>query len=219
MRKLLLILALANIVYFSWSQGLLSDYGWAPHSDAEPQRLARQIRPEAIRVLPASAAQPASGASPDLPRPAQCLQAGIFDEAQAERLRVTLRTDWSAERWSLDPVVQPARWIIYLGPYATPAALAKKRSELAARKISPQELDEPDLEPGLSLGSFDTAEAARHQLEEFAKSGVRTARVIQSRPEVRGLQLRLLVGLSVTEQARLAPLEAVLAGKTLKPCN
>lgn len=220
MRLVLLMLVLANVLYFSWSQGLLRDYGWAPRSDAEPQRLARQIRPEAVRVVPpTAAAQPSAAAASSLPRPVQCLQAGPFDEAQAERLRGVLRADWSAERWSLDPVVQTARWVIYLGPYATDAALTKKRAELAARKIVPQALDNPALEPGLSLGSFESEEAAHAQLGEFAKSGVRTARVVQSRPELRGLQLRLLVGLSATEQARLAPLEAVLAGKALAPCS
>lgn len=219
LRLLLLLLVLANVLYFAWSQGLLRDYGWAPHSDAEPQRLARQIRPEAVRVLAASAAQPPTGAASSLPRPVQCLQAGIFDDAQAERLRVALRADWSAERWSLDPVVQPARWLIYLGPYATEAALTKKRAELATRKIVPQEVEETELAPGLSLGTFDSEAAAHAQLDEFAKSGVRTARVIQSRPELRGLQLRLLVGLSAPEQARLVSLEAVLAGKALTPCS
>lgn len=222
MRLLLLVLVLANALYFSWSQGLLSSYGFAPHSDAEPQRLARQIRPEAVRVLPASVAEsPASAASAasSLPRPVQCLQAGIFDEAQAERLRVVLRTEWAADRWSLDPAVQAAQWIIYLGPYATTAALTKKRAELVARKLEPRELDDPALEPGLSLGSFETEGDARAQLEEFAKRGVRTARVLQSRPELKGLQLRLLVGLSEPEQARLAPLQAVLAGKPLVPCS
>lgn len=219
MRLLLLILVLANALYFSWSQGLLGAYGWAPQSDAEPQRLARQIRPEAVRVLPASAAESPAPAASGLPRPVQCLQAGIFDEAQAERLRSVLRTDWAAERWSLDPAVQTARWIIYLGPYATAAALNKKRAELAARKVEPLELDDPSLEPGLSLGNFESEEAARAQLEEFARRGVRTARLLQTRPQLKGLQLRLLVGLTAPEQARLVPLQVELAGKPLTPCS
>lgn len=228
MRLLLLLLTLANLLYFSWSQGLLQDYGWAPHSDAEPQRLANQIRPQALRIvrpaMPTSAPTSLTAApAPDpvaasLPRPVQCLQAGIFDEGQAVILRTALAAEWSAERWTLDPAVQPARWIIYLGPYASAAALAKKRAELAARKILPQALPDVALEPGLSLGSFDTQEAAQAELESLSQRGVKTARVLQSLRELRGVQLRLLVGAGASEEARLASLRRALAGKVLAPC-
>ena len=47
----MLALLLANAGYFAWAQGLLADYGFAPLTQAEPQRLTQQIRPEAMQLL------------------------------------------------------------------------------------------------------------------------------------------------------------------------
>ena len=51
MRLLVLFLILANGLYFAWSDGWLRAYGFAPAPQSEPQRMAQQIRPEALRVL------------------------------------------------------------------------------------------------------------------------------------------------------------------------
>jgi hypothetical protein len=47
------------------------------------------------------------------------------------------------------------------------------------------------LEPGLSLGRFSTEEAAQRGLGNLAAKGVRTAKVVQERPDTPGYQLRL----------------------------
>ena len=47
----MLALLLANAVYYVWSEGLLAAYGLAPARQAEPERLALQIRPEAMQLL------------------------------------------------------------------------------------------------------------------------------------------------------------------------
>ena len=49
LRLFVLLLVLANGLYFCLSQGLLRAYGFAPVVQAEPQRLAQQIRPETLR--------------------------------------------------------------------------------------------------------------------------------------------------------------------------
>ena len=49
----------------------------------------------------------------------------------------------------------------------------------------------PTLEPGLSLGGYPTEAAAKQQLEALAQAGVRTAKVVQERPETRGQALKL----------------------------
>ena len=71
LRLLVLLLLLANGAYFAWSKGLLAPYGFAPVSQSEPQRMAQQIRPEAIHILStpgaasaAASAPAASGSSP-----------------------------------------------------------------------------------------------------------------------------------------------------------
>jgi hypothetical protein len=70
LRLLVLALLLANAGYAAWTRGALAAWGLAPAVQAEPQRLARQVRPEALRVavLPAGAgdaAAPAAGGPPD----------------------------------------------------------------------------------------------------------------------------------------------------------
>jgi hypothetical protein len=64
LRLLVLILILANGAYFAWSEGLLRAYGFAPAQQREPQRLAQQIKPEALRVLSAGELTDTSGSDP-----------------------------------------------------------------------------------------------------------------------------------------------------------
>jgi hypothetical protein len=81
LRLIVLLLLLANGAYFAWAQGLLAAWGVAPAQQSEPQRLTQQIRPEALRILPADDARRIEVAAA-APKPAECLQAGPFEEAQ-----------------------------------------------------------------------------------------------------------------------------------------
>ncbi len=64
LRPLVLLLLLANLALFAWSQGYLRMLGFGPAQQAEPQRLTQQLRPQALRVLRegAPAAAPAEAA-------------------------------------------------------------------------------------------------------------------------------------------------------------
>lgn len=64
LRALALALLLANAGYFAWTQGLLAGYGWAPAAQSEPQRLTRQIRPEAMQLLTPDEARQVEGKTP-----------------------------------------------------------------------------------------------------------------------------------------------------------
>jgi hypothetical protein len=60
-RILLLVLVLANGLYFAWSQGALAAFGLLPasYSEREPQRMAQQVRPGALQIRPgASSSSP-----------------------------------------------------------------------------------------------------------------------------------------------------------------
>lgn len=66
LRTLVLLLLLANIAWFSWAQGWLRPWGLAPAASSEPQRLSRQVQPDAIQVLrevPAAAPSASSAAA------------------------------------------------------------------------------------------------------------------------------------------------------------
>jgi hypothetical protein len=115
-------------------------------------------------------------------------------------------------------VTEPARWIIYMGKYADMEQVARKRAELRQRGISFEALTSADLEPGLSLGSFTSQAAATAQLNTLSDRGVRTARVVQERPEQRGQRL-VLPAVDDALRSRADQLKSVLAGKTLRPCR
>lgn len=60
LRLLVLVLVMANVAYFAWSRGHLSGLVSVAPDQREPQRLAQQVRPEVVRLLPpGSAATPA----------------------------------------------------------------------------------------------------------------------------------------------------------------
>ena len=217
LRFILLALVLLNGLYFAWSQGLLIGLGWAPTQQTEPQRLAQQIRPEALRLLSPQELRPPEVAPLAAAKPSVCLQAGLFDEAQGELLRRTLAQVLPAGSWQLESAVAPARWIVFMGKYANAEELAKKRQQLAFLNLKFEPLANPSLGLGLSLGGFETQAAANAALEAFSRRGVRTARVLQERAEEHGLALQLPV-VDEALKARLDELKPALAGKSLSPC-
>lgn len=218
LRFFVLALLLINGVYFAWSQGLLQAYGFGPTPQTEPHRLAQQIRPEALRLLTAQELHLADAVPRSVGQPSACLQVGPFDEAQGALLRRTLASVLPAGSWQLDAAVAPARWIVYMGQYASAEELAKKRAQLASLNLKFEPLHNPALEFGLSLGGFETQAAANATLAALSRRGVRTARVVQERAEVRGLTLRV-PAVDDTLRPRLDELQPALAGKAWSPCR
>jgi hypothetical protein len=218
LRLFVLLLVLLNGLYFAWSQGLLGGLGLAPVQQSEPQRLAQQIRPDALHLLtPQEPGLPQAPPRITSAKTTECLQAGLFDEVQGVLLRRTLVASLPANSWVLDAVETPARWIVYMGKFASTDELASKRAQLASLNLKFEPLVNPALAPGLSLGGFGTQAAANEALAALIQRGVRTARVLQERAEARGLLLRLP---SVDEalRARLDGLTPVLAGNPWTPC-
>ncbi|HMA08280.1 MAG TPA: SPOR domain-containing protein, partial [Ramlibacter sp.] len=109
-------------------------------------------------------------------------------------------------------------WIIYMGKYATAENTARKKAELRQIGVSFEALTDPSLEPGLSLGGFATQAEAAQQLESFLQRGVRSAKVLQERSEVRGQLLRL-PAVDDSLRPRLDELRPALNTKTLRPCR
>lgn len=218
LRLLVLILILANGLYFAWSEGMLRAYGFAPAQQREPQRLAQQVRPEAIRVLtPAEFKRVEAQVQAEL-APRECLVAGPFDDAQATSLRHALESALAPGAWQIEAINVPARWIVYMGKFANAEALAKKQGELAAMKLVPQALTNPDLEIGMSLGAFATQAEATAELNKLSLRGIRTAKVLLERQEGKQSQLKLPF-VTAEIKAQLADFKPVLAGKPLHSCN
>ena len=239
LRIALLILLLANAGYFAWSQGALRSLGWAPAQHSEPERLQQQLQPEALRLLPpeetpdtaaATAPAPTAPAEPAAPAtaevqapngpalsgPAPCLQAGVYDDDASDTLRRALVLQLPEGSWNLAPLTQPGRGMVYMGKFPDNQALEKKRAELVARKLDHDRAGGA-LEPGLSLGRFSSEEAATRELTQLVRQGVRSARVVQERPDKHGFVLRL----PAATPALRAQVEALPAfgGKALRGCG
>ena len=240
LRGLVMVLVLANALYFAWSRGYLASYSAAPVSQSEPQRIAQQIKPEQMRIvgvddarlLDAAAAVPvvtAAASAAAAPAPAvastvatECLQAGVFGEAQTLALTTALTTALPAGSWVLENAVEPARWIVYMGRYASTDAAIKKRGELRGLGV-PSELVKgapftSGLAPGLSLGGFETEAAATAELAVLSRRGVKTAGIRQERAELRGQRLKL-PAVSAELRSQLDAAKPPLAGKPLLACG
>ena len=217
LRFLVLLLLLANGAYFAWSQGLLRAWGYAPAEESEPQHLAQQIKPEAIRLLRADEVQRAEAAAANA-RPPECLVAGPLDDEQAAVVRRAADALLLPSAWVMEPVTEAARWIVYMGKYPSAQALSAKRAELAALRLKSEPLSNPSLEPGLSLGGFETRAEADKALADLGRRGVRTAKVVQERAQVKASQLRIAAADDAI-RARLDDLKPALAGNALRSCK
>lgn len=217
LRPFVLVLLLANGLYLAWSQGWLRTQGFAPREQSEPQRMAEQIRPEAVRILsPAENKDVLDQAQADL-EPKQCLMSGPLDAAQLNALEQALAATLPPESWQFETIAVPARWIIYMGKFANAEALAKKQGQLAALKLVPQPLNNPLLEIGLSLGGYSTQAAATADLAKLARRGIRTARVLQERAAGRATYLKL-PAMTDAMKKRLVEAWPSMGGPALKAC-
>jgi hypothetical protein len=218
LRLVVLLLVLLNAAYYAWSHGLLRAYGWAPAEQREPQRLEQQLRPQAIRILPPEEGRKAEQVALTPPKPPECLQAGLFDEGQTETLRKALESLLPPTAWTLETSVEPARWIVYMGKFPNAAALDRKKAELDKMKLKLQALENSELQLGLSLGRFETQAQAQAELNALQKRGVRTARVVQERAELRQSQLRL-PAVDEAMKPKLEELKPSLGDRALRSCK
>ena len=217
LRLIVLLLLLANGGFYAWSQGLLLPWGVGPTQESEPQRMRQQIQPETVRLLSPQQLNQLQAQLAQAPRPPECLQTATLDAAQVAPVRSALES-WPAGSWKLEPVTEPARWIVYMGKYPNAEQVARKRAELRQLGISFEALTNPALEPGLSLGGYASEVAAMEQMEGLAIKGVHTARVLQERPEQRGQRLTLP---AVDDALRplVDALKPVLTTTPLRPCR
>jgi hypothetical protein len=153
-----------------------------------------------------------------VPVPRQCLQAGLFTERQASAMRGRLQAGLPAGSWSFVALKEQVRWIIYIGNYPSKDALKKKRAQLERAGISVETPANPQLNPGLSLGSYHTQAQAKAALVKLAKHGVSSAEVVQDKPELPNRWIRLPAA-DKALQAKAKTLVLRVSGQPLKPCG
>lgn len=61
LRALVVLLLLANLLYFAWTRGGLALFGSVPArlSQSEPERLTQQVRPQLLQIRKDESAAPA----------------------------------------------------------------------------------------------------------------------------------------------------------------
>lgn len=236
LRALVAALALANAAFFAWSAGWIDALpGAGGPGQRDPGRLARQLRPETLRVLPpatperggdapasAPAAPPASAASAasgSAPLDAACLESAPFPPEQAAAAERLLAAALPAGSWERRPATAPV-WLVYMGPYAREDTLARKGAELRRIGVAFESLSEPpQLASGLALGRHDSRDAAQAGLRDAIGRGVRTARVV-ALPET-AARLRI-ASADAALRARLSAIDAPVLGAPLgasfRPC-
>jgi hypothetical protein len=224
LRALALLLLMANLGFFAWTQGWLDGVvSVRARGDREPERLAREFQPQRVRILPPNEAAAAMAASAPLAAPPlSCLEAGPYTPAEALLAEALLQPALPAASWVRRSVEQPGNWIIYLGRFAAADAMQKKMEELRRLATPFEEVQSPpELAPGLSLGGFDNRAAASRALDQLSQRGVRTARVVALSEPATLTMLRIdradptlaLEVAAVTGELKGQPL-----GKAFAPC-
>jgi hypothetical protein len=234
LRLAALLLLIANLLFFAWTQGWLDDAtGLRAQGDREPERLARQVRPETVVILPPSAALPGPAPAASIPGPGSalpdaglvataCLEAGPFATGASVSAIAALQgavPPLPAGSWADVKVERPGSWIAYLGRYPNREALAKKEEELRRTRVSFEEVSSPpELEFGFSLGRFDQRAAADKALEQLALRGVRSARIVELAAPAT-LHLLRVEQADPALAARLAALRSDALGRGFVSCG
>jgi galactokinase len=235
LRALVVALALANLLFWAWSAGLLEGLGWEPARERDPTRLSQQVRPDAVRVLapaavkatvsPASAAGAASAASAASGTTTNlvCLETGPFAGAALDKAEAALAAAALPENsWVRVTQEVAAQYAVVLGPFESRDALQKKREEVARLKLPIEGLDllvagSNTQRPGLALGRYDTRAAAESALGALTQRGVRTARVSLLR--IAGSESRLRIeGATPAQADQLRGLSSAALAGGFAPC-
>lgn len=196
LRLLVAALLIANLLFWAWHQPAVTEtLGLASPDNGvrEPERLRKQVRPEAIRLLPPataprSAPRPSDAAEPLLAAASApagdntlCLETGALnDSAASAAARELAQAGLPAGAWVDMRRETPGRWVVYMGRFTDRETLQRKQEEVQRMNLQATELRRPaELAPGLALGEFGTEADAQARLERLQSRGVRTARVLQ----------------------------------------
>lgn len=179
LRALLLLLLLANVVFFAWSRGAFAPMWPAPMAaQREPERVQAQVKPEAVTVLPAKAASAAISAA----RAASlaCVEAGPLAEAELPAAESALAPVQLPEgSWMRAVAPPPPLWLVFAGRAADPAGLRARAEELKKLNLPFEVIDAPaEFANGFVLSRHATRAEAEAALAAASAPGLKGARVV-----------------------------------------
>ena len=228
MRGVLVALLAANLLVLAWAMDWLP--GFSRPREREPERMQRQVNPQAVQLITPTAASAALQAAaaqrtgPPASAPSDsavtvCLEAGPFAAGEvtvAERALRELKLpnlQWSAQRSE-----RGGAYMVYLGRFSDDGAMVRRRDELKRQQIAAEDVrNSPDLQPGLSFGRYENRAAADNALAQVQQQGVKAARIVTLNIPVVVTQLRVERA-DGDVAARLTQLSLPPAGSGFRPC-
>jgi len=233
-RTLFLILLLANVAVFAWPR-----YFASLEAEPDPVKLARQIEPEKLRIVPpgelpppavsqkapsapAAAPAPPPAAMPALPAAtpaAACLEWGSFTLADYPRAEKALEGLSLGGRLAQRRTEESAGWWVFIPPQGTRQGALKKAAELKALGVEDYFIvgEESELRWAVSLGVFRSEEAAQARLAGLRAQGVRSARVAARETVVPKVWLQIK-GVDPALETRLKDIARQIDGSELRSC-
>ena len=218
LRVLVVLLLLANGVFFAWSRGWFAPVMAPPRgAEREPERVAAQVHPETVVVLPLAAASAAVSAA--RAAAGRCLEAGPLAEAEAGAAEGLLAQAHLPEgSWLREAAATPPLWLVYAGRVADKAALRVRAEELRRLKLSFEVIDESaELATGLVLSRHASRAEAETALAAATKVGPKGLRVVALPTPPAKVWLRVPKADS-EQQAQLRALPAEALAGVFKDC-
>ncbi len=236
MKLAFLLLVLVNVALLAWQNGV---FGHFAESGREPERIARQVEPERIRVLserevqvlreraaaqsraaaqPAPSA-PAAGAGIDLSVAQACVEFGDFIGSDLSRAETALLRLGLGSRQSARSVEAPGWYLVYLPPFKTRAEVDRAVADLKKDGVKDLlVLTDGPLRFGVSLGSFRDPELAKAHVASLTKLGVKSARVSDKPTAVSATRLQMRELDAETAQ-QLAAIAKEFPSQSVRPCG
>lgn len=179
MRAWLLVLLLANALLWAWGAGWLGTRGAS--EQREPERLAKQIHPERLKLLDPEQAEALRRA------PALCRMLGPFaDDNAVQAAEAALRSELNLPvgQWRHETRPQPAQWGVLSRMASDTTDLERKRAVLERANLKPRAINLPGEDnPSLVVARFDSQEAAETEAERLREGrNLRALRVAELRP-------------------------------------
>lgn len=192
---------------------------------APPPPVAPPVPPTSAAATPDAAVVAASNVpAPAKPNePTRCwLISGLTDK-QLAALKPSVSEALPAVSWTVTQAVLPARWIVYSGRFPSTELMADRKAELRELKVPFRDVTAPNLQPGLSFGTYSTEEAAQQAQKDVTRAGVKGTKVAVERPETTLYALRVPQANAALEKAfKTAASKApkdLLVGKVPQLCN
>lgn len=186
MRLAFFLLLLINVALYPFVSGLIAGKG----DGSEPLRMASQMKPDSIRILPSDAPSPAAEtvAAPDVANtvvagseaPAVCRALDGLSREQVDVLNARIGAEQLLLQLSESEQTETTAWWVHIPDMQTRQLAERKQAELRALGVREMIVMADPADPqklAVSLGLFKTEAAAKELLATLNGQGVRSARI------------------------------------------